>query len=92
MRQASSIAAYLDADEILKKLLPLLKKLSTDTFQYVRAALAENVLCISPLIGKANTNEHIIGIFLSLLKDENPDVRLNLFKKLEELNKVKAIQ
>jgi len=31
-------------------------------------------------------------MFLNLLRDENSDVRLNLFKKLEDLNKVIGIE
>lgn len=53
--------------------------------------MAENLLALSPLIDKAGTNEHIIPVFLALLRDENSDVRLNLFKRLEDLNKVIGI-
>jgi serine/threonine-protein phosphatase 2A regulatory subunit A len=52
----------------------------------VRSALAENVLALCPIIDKASTNEHILPIFLALLRDESSDVRLNLFKRLEDLN------
>ena len=44
------------------------------------------------MIGKAPTNEHILPIFLALLRDESSDVRLNLFKKLEELNNVIGLE
>jgi serine/threonine-protein phosphatase 2A regulatory subunit A len=69
-----------------------LKKLQTDQFQYVRSALAENILALCPLIDKAATNEHILPLFLALLRDESSDVRLNLFKRLEDLNKVIGIE
>jgi len=46
---------------------------------------------LAPLIDKQATNEHIIPVFLALLRDESSDVRLNLFKKLEDLNKVIGI-
>jgi serine/threonine-protein phosphatase 2A regulatory subunit A len=52
----------------------------------VRSALAENLLALSPLVDKAATNEHILPLFLALLRDESSDVRLNLFKRLEDLN------
>ena len=69
-----------------------MKKLQTDTFQYVRSALAENLLSICPIIEKPATNEHILPLFLALLRDESSDVRLNLFKRLEDLNQVIGIE
>ena len=58
----------------------------------MRSALAENLLSICPKIEKGPTNEHILPIFLSLLRDENSEVRLNLFKRLEYLNEVIGIE
>ena len=34
------------------------------------------------------TIEHLLPIFLSLLKDEFPDVRLNIISKLDQVNQV----
>ena len=53
---------------------------------YVRQALAENLLQLCPILDKNATNEHILPIFLALLRDESSDVRLNLFKRLDDLN------
>lgn len=58
----------------------------------MRSALAENLLSICPKIDKGPTNEHILPIFLNLLRDENSEVRLNLFKRLEDLNEVIGIE
>lgn len=58
----------------------------------MRAALAENLLSLCSKIDKGATNEHILPIFLALLRDENSDVRLNLFKRLEDLNQVIGIE
>lgn len=82
----------LDSATIIKKIAPALKKLSVDTFVHVRKALAEILLPLAPLIGGANTGEHIIPIFLTLIKDENADVKLPLLKNLEDLNKVIGIE
>ena len=82
----SDFCKILDARTIIEKIVPCLKKLQADTFQYVRSALAENILALCPLIDKAATNEHILPLFLALLRDESSDVRLNLFKRLEDLN------
>ena len=45
-------------------------------------------MSLSQHIGKSHTTEHILPTFLSLLKDEDSDVRINLFKKLNEITKV----
>lgn len=82
----SDFCRLLDAGSIINKVIPCLKKLQTDTFQYVRSSLAENLLSICPIIEKPATNEHILPLFLALLRDESSDVRLNLFKRLEDLN------
>ena len=58
----------------------------------MRSSLAENLLGLCPIIDKAATNEHILPLFLALLRDESSDVRLNLFKKLEDLNQVIGIE
>ena len=50
------------------------------------------MLSICPVIEKGPTNEHILPIFLALLRDDQSDVRLNLFKRLEELNKVIGLE
>jgi len=49
-------------------------------------------LSICPIIEKGPTNEHILPIFLALLRDESSDVRLNLFKRLDDLNKVIGLE
>lgn len=49
-------------------------------------------MTLCPIIDKAQTNEHILPIFLALLRDESSDVRLNLFKKLEYLNSVIGLE
>ena len=50
------------------------------------------MLSICPVIEKGPTNEHILPIFLALLRDESSDVRLNLVKRLEDLNKVIGLE
>lgn len=36
--------------------------------------------------GKAATIEHLLPVFLALLKDDYPDVRLNIISKLEQVS------
>jgi len=59
---------------------------------YVRQALAENLLRLCPILDKNATNEHILPIFLALLRDESSDVRLNLFTRLDDLNHVIGLE
>ena len=82
----SDFCKSLDAQSIILKIVPNLKDLESDSFVYVRAALAENILSICPIIERGPTNDQILPIFLNLLRDDNSEVRLNLFKRLEHLN------
>lgn len=88
----SEFSKILDADTIITKVIPSIKGLVNDNFPYVRSALAENILSLCPKIDKGPTNEYILPDFLSLLRDENSEVRLNLFKRLEDLNKVIVLE
>jgi len=81
----------LDVDEILQKVLPIVKTLSTDTQNYVRTSLASSFLALCSVVGKKHTSDIILPIFLQLLKDEDSDVRINLFKKLNEITKVLGV-
>jgi serine/threonine-protein phosphatase 2A regulatory subunit A len=75
-----------DREVILARILPCVKDMSTDTSQHVRAALAQQISGLAPLLGKDATVEHLLPIFLALLKDEFSEVRLNLIGKLEQVN------
>jgi serine/threonine-protein phosphatase 2A regulatory subunit A len=56
--------------------------------QHVRVALAESLPSLAPIVGKRSTSDHILPIFLTLLKDEASEVRVSLFKHLDDLTKV----
>lgn len=66
--------------------MPCIRDLSTDSSQHVRAALGTQISGLAPLLGKENTIDHLLPLFLQLLKDEFPDVRLNIISKLELVN------
>ena len=53
----SEFCAILDAQSTIQKIIPNLKDLENDSFVYVRAALAENILSICPIIERGPTNE-----------------------------------
>jgi serine/threonine-protein phosphatase 2A regulatory subunit A len=46
---------------------------------------------LAPLLGKEATIEHLLSLFLQLLKDEFADVRLNIISKLEQVNEGKQV-
>jgi serine/threonine-protein phosphatase 2A regulatory subunit A len=75
-------------DESIDKILVQLKKIEKDSVGYVRAALAGSLLKCAPLVGKQKTNDFIFSIFLNLIKDENHDIRMTLFKTIDSLNHV----
>jgi hypothetical protein len=47
---------------------------------------------LSPILGKHNTIEHLLPLFLSQLKDECPEVRLNIISNLDCVNEVIGIK
>ena len=56
------------------------------------AALASSLLTVAPMIGKQKTGELILPVFSNLLKDQDSEVRINLLKKLGDLNKVIGVE
>jgi serine/threonine-protein phosphatase 2A regulatory subunit A len=81
----SAFCKILAGEAVISALLPCVKELSTDSSQFVRTALASVVMELAPLLGKAATIEHLLPVFLALLKDDYPDVRLNIISKLEQV-------
>jgi hypothetical protein len=49
------------------------------------------IILIPVLFWQDATIEQLLPIFLSLLKDEFPDVRLNIISKLDQVNQVSTI-
>ncbi len=43
-------------------------------FIYDTAALASVIMGLAPVLGKENTIEHLLDLFLQLLKDDFPEV------------------
>lgn len=73
---------------IMQNILPHVKQLVTDANQHVKSALASVIMGLSPIVGKDATIEHLLPLFLSQLKDECPDVRLNIISNLNCVNEV----
>nr|CAD7259517.1 unnamed protein product [Timema shepardi] len=90
---------------IMTSVLPYVKDLVADPNQHVKSALASVIMGLSPILGKHKlvsarvpivsghlTIEHLLPLFLSQLKDECPEVRLNIISNLDCVNEVIGIQ
>lgn len=86
--KVQGFASLIPVELIVKNVLPGVRELVHDQSQHVRAALASNIMGLAPLLQKDKTIEYLIDIFLALLKDEFPDVRLNIIAKLDAVNSV----
>jgi len=69
-----------------------IEDLVSDTSQHVRAALGTQISGLAPILGKQETIDHLLPMFLQMLKDEFPDVRLHIISKLELVNQVIGIE
>ncbi len=67
-------------------ILPVVKELVSDPNQHVKTALASVVMGLAPVLGKEMTIEHLLPMYLSLLKDETAEVRLNIISSLDKVN------
>lgn len=85
-RYWAGFAKLIDRETILARILPCVRDLSQDASQHVRASLANQISGLAPLLGKDATTGHLLNLFLHLLKDEFPEVRLNVISKLELVN------
>jgi serine/threonine-protein phosphatase 2A regulatory subunit A len=63
----------------------VIKPLSSDANQHVKIALASVVMGLAPLLGEKSTVEHLLPIFLHMLRDETPEVRLNIISSLDKV-------
>ncbi|KAA3459764.1 Armadillo-like helical [Gossypium australe] len=91
----AALGKLLEPQDCVAHILPVIvtfsqvdHELSTDSSQHVRSALASVIMGMAPILGKDATIEQLLPIFLSLLKDEFPDVRLNIISKLDQVNQV----
>ncbi len=86
LKSIQGFAKLIDRDTILAKICPCVRDLAHDASQHVRASLANHISGLAPLLGRDLTIEHLLPLFLHLLKDDFPDVRLNIIGKLELVN------
>ena len=82
------ITKILKNENNFDKILQNIRNLEKDQKNFVKGALAANALKICELIGPKKTNDYIFPVFLTLIKDENIEIRMSLINNLPELNKV----
>lgn len=70
---------------IVTHVLPVVKELVTDPNQHVKTALASVIMGLAPILGKDLTMEHLLPIYLTLLRDETAEVRLNIISSLDKV-------
>lgn len=80
-----------DVSLIESKIIPVVDELSQDPHENVRASLASTVTGLSPILPKQSTIDRLLPIFLTMLKDEFPEVRLNIILNLSVVNETIGI-
>ncbi|KAL6942042.1 hypothetical protein ACO0QE_003206 [Hanseniaspora vineae] len=87
----AKLIVKLDPNIVLDKIIPCVQSLSMDDNETVRTALASEITQMASLMNKTECTEHLIPILLNMLRDECPDVTLNIISNLEVVNKVVGI-
>lgn len=92
-KQVTGVASTgVPLEMILNQVLPCVEELTNDASQHVRAALAEVIMGLAPIVGKEHTTSKLVPLYLQLLKDEFPDVKLAIISHLDDVNKVIGIE
>eukprot|EP00178_Gracilaria_changii_P016575 TRINITY_DN47798_c0_g1_i1.p1 TRINITY_DN47798_c0_g1~~TRINITY_DN47798_c0_g1_i1.p1 ORF type:complete len:683 (-),score=110.57 TRINITY_DN47798_c0_g1_i1:2369-4417(-) len=80
------------SDHVIYDIFPHVEQLINDNSQHVRAALASNIMGLAPVLGVDITVRHLVEIVLALLKDEYPEVRLNVITHLDKVSFIMSIE
>lgn len=83
--KCGEICKRIGEDLFVEKVTPVLKILAEDDAKYTRASLANSIIELfhTDCLQKSVAIRDIVPIILTLLKDEFPEVRLNVIKNLE---------
>lgn len=88
-RQVAAFAALLGLPaRVVTLLVPHVDALAEDASEQVRALLALELAGLAPILGEQATLQHLLPIYTQMLKDEFPEVRLNIISKLNVVNEV----
>ena len=84
--QIPGFCELVDKKVLLDDIMSSIEDLVADSSQHVRAALGTQISGLAPILGKKETISHLLPMFLTMLKDEFPEVRLHIISKLEQVN------
>jgi serine/threonine-protein phosphatase 2A regulatory subunit A len=73
-------------EAVVNEILTVIKPLTSDANQHVKIALASVIMGLAPILGQENTVNHLLPIFLSMLHDDTPEVRLNIISSLDKVS------
>merc|ERR1711935_811192 len=92
-KQVSEMANIATPGEVvMEQILPCVEELVHDSSQHVRTSLASAIMGLAPVVGGEGTIAKLVPLFLVLLQDEVPEVRLNVVSKIGQVNTVVGIQ
>jgi len=63
----------------MNQILPCVKELVSDANQHVKSALAAVIMGLSPILGKDNTIEHLLPLFLTQLKGRKKSLKIRQY-------------
>jgi len=69
-RFSEGFSKLLEPEVVIARIIPFVRDLCQDSSQHVRAALANQITGLAPLLGHGPTIDHLLQLFLHLLKDE----------------------
>ena len=86
-RKLVDFCRLITAEEIVTHIVPVLNPLISD-FDYIKATLASNIAKLMPLVGRANSSQHLLPLVLEILRDSSAEIKVCLFSDLEGISGV----
>ena len=77
---------------VLTNILPHVRDLVVDPNSHVKSSLSSVIMGLSVILGKQNTIDHLLPLLLLQLKDDCPEVRLNIISNLNCVSEVIGTQ
>lgn len=71
---------------VVSEILPVVEEMVSDASQHVRSALASNIMGLAPNLATSDAVNTLVDVVMALLKDEFPEVRLNVISRLEKVS------
>lgn len=71
---------------VVREIVPVVEEMVSDASQHVRSALASNIMGLAPNLATSEAVNTLVDVVMALLKDEVPEVRLNVISRLEKVS------